>query len=271
MPRFNIISMKIDLQQINEKLDEYARCKTNLNNLKKWFLSFDNGVFAWNKYSSQIKHAGELRQITLTKRDMNVWYIVGSGGSGKTTTAKFFAEKLGYNYFVSGGGDDILDGYDSEECIILDDYRASVMRFNEFLKFIDNHTNSSISSRYFNKDISKCKLIIITSVVPPEKLYNITKADDESQDFKEPLEQLLRRIQHRVLKITESGKVLELSNYKDEIKNEITELFDMKIVFKYFGIDINKKDVSTLYSTLMNDITENKYEENFNKRQRPIF
>jgi hypothetical protein len=107
--------------------------------------------------------------------------------------------------------------------------------------------------------------------VPPEKLYNITKADDESQDFKEPLEQLLRRIQHRVLKITESGKVLELSNYKDEIKNEVTELFDMKIVFKYFGIDINKKDVSTLYSNLMNDLTENKYEENFNKRQRPIF
>lgn len=260
----------IDLQDINIKLDQYARCKINLNKLKQWFLSYDNGVSAWNKYSTQIRHAGELRQITLTKRDMNVWYIVGGGGSGKTTTAKFFAEKLGYDYFVSGGGEDILDGYDSEECIILDDYRASVMRFNEFLKFIDNHTNSSISSRYFNKDISKCKLIIITSVVPPEKLYNITKADDESQDFAEPLEQLLRRIQHRVLKI-EDNKVLELSNYKDERNNEITELFSINKVFDYFGIDINKKDESVLYSNLMNELTENTYEEKHDKRLRSIF
>ena len=56
-------------------------------------------------------------------RDMEVIFITGKAGSGKTTFAKLLAKKKGYEIFVSGSSNDILDGYEDEECIILDDLR----------------------------------------------------------------------------------------------------------------------------------------------------
>ena len=57
--------------------------------------------------------------MKIKERNLEVVYITGGSGSGKTLSAKYFAEKFGYDSFVSGSGDDFLDGYDKEECLII--------------------------------------------------------------------------------------------------------------------------------------------------------
>ena len=51
---------------------------------------------------------------------------------------------------------------------------------SELFKLTDNNTNSSVKSRYNNKDISNCKLLIITSIKAPHKLYNWQEDSEES-------------------------------------------------------------------------------------------
>ncbi len=122
-------------------------------------------------------------------RDMEVIFITGKAGSGKTTFAKLLAKKKGYEIFVSGSSNDILDGYEDEECIILDDLRKeSFSSFTDMLKLFDPFTNAKFKSRYSNK-LVMADLIIITSTKPLEDLWF-----DESEDF----EQLSRRITTRI-------------------------------------------------------------------------
>ena len=107
-------------------------------------------------------------------RNMEVIYIYGLAGSGKTSYAKKIAEERNLSIFVSGSNNDSFDGYTQEECIVLDDYRGgNHLNFSEILKLLDNFTNSKVASRYSDKDIGHCKLLIITSVFPIEQFYNM--------------------------------------------------------------------------------------------------
>ena len=119
---------------------------------------------------------------------MDVIYIWGDSGTGKTTYAKKCAEDRNLSMFISSGGSDFLDGYNGQECIILDDFRGSNAPLNVVLKLLDNNTCSSVPSRYRNKSISECKLIIITTILPMEKMFS----DVFELNF-EPLDQFKRR------------------------------------------------------------------------------
>ena len=121
-------------------------------------------------------------------RKMNVIMIHGPAGVGKTEYAKMLAEGKGFDksdIFVSSSGEDILCGYCGERCIIIDDFRNTQMSFVEFLKMTDNHTNSAVRSRYTNKNISNCKLMIVTSVYSLENLFlGFTKDEDMVQLYR---------------------------------------------------------------------------------------
>ena len=119
---------------------------------------------------------------------MNVMYLFGEAGTGKTTWAKVLAKQKGYSVFVSGSSNDPLEGYMGQECIILDDVRGSDWKINDLLKMLDNNTNSLVKSRYNNKLLNDCKLMILTSVQSIEDLYSNLKEHES-----EPIEQLKRR------------------------------------------------------------------------------
>ena len=120
-------------------------------------------------------------------RKMDVIMIYGPGGVGKTTYAKMLAETKGFSeldVFVSSSGEDILGGYRGESCIIIDDFRKEHMSFVEFLKMTDNNTNSPVRSRYVNKDISNCKLMIVTSIYSLDKLFTGNSGEDMVQLYR---------------------------------------------------------------------------------------
>lgn len=121
-------------------------------------------------------------------RNMECIFITGGSGTGKTTYAKSIASMRGYATYISSGGKNPLDNYKGEECIILDDTRSSTWSLTDFLKLTDNHTDSLVGCRYYNKSIAECKLLIVTSCKSLDEFYEqATKEDNE------PRIQLFRR------------------------------------------------------------------------------
>ena len=131
-----------------------------------------------------------------TDRDITVMFITGKGGTGKTTYAKkIMRERFGNDFCVSSASNDPWQDYLGQKGMILDDARDKVFEnFSDFLKIIDNHTSSSVASRFYNK-VFNGELIIITSSIPLNYWYR--GRNSKGMFFavdNEGFEQLYRRI-----------------------------------------------------------------------------
>lgn len=192
----------------------HVELKRKLNPLE--YLTNDNIIQRASKV--RIKYLSQLN------RDISVWYITGDSGIGKSTFAKMICEKT-YgkgNTYISSSNNDALGEYEGQKAIILDDLRGSTFAYNDLIKLIDNNTNTTVKSRYFNKYI-EAETIIITSVFPPTALYDFEKMGPDTY------EQLHRRIkknnvwidQKRNIRLTENNEILY--NMKDKLIKFINE------------------------------------------------
>lgn len=210
----------------------------------------------FDKHSALFNNMVKYRAMQIKDRCMQVIYITGASGSGKTTFAKYLADKNNYDYFISGSGADVLDGYDKEECIILDDLRADSFTKSELFKLCDNHTDSSVKSRYCNKNISNCKLLIITSIKTPKDLYNWNDINDN-----EPFKQFSRRLNDKYLCIDTNQVVLEhnmlddtcdiLLDFKPIINTIIAEKSSIAIVndvLSIFRVGLERQSLKAIDS-----------------------
>lgn len=118
-------------------------------------------------------------------RSLDVVYIYGSSGLGKTTLAKYIAQQRGLSCFIASIGTDMLDGYNGEAAIILDDIRENCgLTYDQFLRTIDNNTNARGKARFRNKNMAFCKLIIISTILPMDELMDRldpSKQEDRKQ------------------------------------------------------------------------------------------
>lgn len=133
-------------------------------------------------YKAEIDKAFQYRRDKKQKEERNqkVIFITGVSGSGKTTFAKDFAISKNLSFYVSSGSNDVLDGYQGQDVLILDDLRPSVMGLSDLLKMLDNNTNSTVKSRYHNK-LLECQFIIITSILELETFFhNVFSEEVES-------------------------------------------------------------------------------------------
>jgi hypothetical protein len=124
-----------------------------------------------------------------SKKNMNVIYIHGTTGTGKTVMSNDLAFKqAGKDFHVSGSSNDLMDGYKGQKVIILDDLKPSSINLPDLLKLLDNNTNSLIKSRYKNKHLVHCKTIIITSSLSIERFF-----EQLEESGNEDIAQLKRR------------------------------------------------------------------------------
>ena len=197
-------------------------------------------VQEYTRWKTKIDNAFSYRDVKLlneVNRVMDVIYIWGDSGTGKTTSAKKCAEDRKLSVFISSGGNDFLDGYNGQECIILDDFRGSTAPLNVILKLLDNNTCSSVPSRYRNKSISECKLIIITTILPMEKMFS-----DVFELNSEPLDQFKRRC-GLVLHFTMDEIVMSMynSNLRDYEKISVMPNFVLDSIRKNFTVEDKKE------------------------------
>lgn len=143
----------------------------------------------YDRYSRSIERAFKYRtdKIKGVSRDMNCVFITGDSGVGKTTYAKQIAQEKGYSVYISSGSNDILDDYKGQDCIILDDLRPSCLGLSDLLKMLDNHTASTVKSRYRNK-VLECRMIIITTTLDIDTFFSGVFSEE-----KETIIQLKRR------------------------------------------------------------------------------
>lgn len=116
-------------------------------------------------------------------RDIRVIFMSGSTGIGKTTFAKRYCESINADYCISSSSNDPLQDYKGEPVLIMDDLRDDSFKYHDFLKLLDNHTKSTIKSRYHNKAFIG-DLIIITSTRPINDWYFNKTPEDKHQLYR---------------------------------------------------------------------------------------
>lgn len=141
-------------------------------------------VQEFDRYKKSIDNAFAYRRDTLTglDRHMTVIYIYGPSGCGKTTYAKKLAVDKGFSCYVSSGSNDPLDGYKGQDCLILDDCRPWDYNVSDFLKLLDNNTQSTVKSRYKNKLLECQYLIVTTSLAMPAFFKQLLGSEGERLD-----------------------------------------------------------------------------------------
>ncbi|EHQ8213636.1 hypothetical protein KSO28_000519 [Listeria monocytogenes] len=130
-----------------------------------------------------------------TGRSIDVIYIYGQSGTGKTRLAKDYAEKSDSDYFFTGSSRDPFQLYEGQSTIILDELRPSTFPYNDLLKLLDPfNTRSNAPSRYFDKLLT-ADLIINTSPYSPKEFYQrIIKSDKHFDEKIDSYYQLARRL-----------------------------------------------------------------------------
>lgn len=194
----------------------------------------------YDTFKKSIQNAFEYKRLSdhSVDRQMEVIYIFGRTGSGKSTFAKYIADKRNLSVFISSGDNDIFDGYTQEKCIILDDFRGGNLSFPEILKLLDNNSNSTISSRYHNKDIGYCQLLIITSVLDLDRFYQFNCPSGN-----EPFLQLKRRcgtymeMDEDIIHVYRFDKDIQDYSFTGDCINPLNEILQSKLATPFYTDD----------------------------------
>ena len=235
------------------KILKNAAEKSTLNKILKRILDGDireynkttaiNNMLLVNhakKINEAFKVRAEYLQATQQERNTEVIFITGGSGSGKTTLAKKIATERSMAYFVSSSSNDPLDGYAQQPCVILDDIRPDSLRLPDLLKLLDNHTASTIKSRYRNKYLD-AELIILTSVLSIELFYSNVYGHEN-----EPITQLKRRCGTYIQIFPQSIVISRWDNAAMEYS--VPEVFKNDIVQQY--IPPAPKDAETVQAEI---------------------
>lgn len=184
----------------------------------------------YDKFKRAIDNAFTYRRDTLKSLDrhMNVIYIYGGSGTGKTTYAKQLAINKGLSCYISSGSNDPLDGYKGQDCLILDDIRPGDFLLSDFLKILDNDTQSTVKSRYKNK-LLECQYLIVTTSFDIPVFFDLL-LDSEGESVKQMERRCTLKIQMNTSTMTTyvyqpvSGKYKKVSI----LKNPVSEVYNKR-------------------------------------------
>lgn len=176
----------------------------------------------WAKYKTRIENGLTFyrERVYMDKdRQINVVFMSGETGVGKTSFAKQYCTQAKKSFCVSSSSNDPMQDYKGEDVLILDDLRDSDFKFTDLLKILDNHTKTTMKARYHNKAFIG-ETIIITSYRPLNDWYFDVP--------KESKEQLYRRIKtqykfyQEYIEIFEYSEELHRYEYIGKVPNVIT-------------------------------------------------
>lgn len=110
-------------------------------------------------------------QFSISWRDLQVTYIFGATGSGKTRSVM---DAYGYsNCYRVTDYKHPFDTYDGQDVIIFEEFRSS-LKHGDMLNYLDGYP-LLLPCRYFNRQACYTKVFIITNIPPDEQYYNIDK------------------------------------------------------------------------------------------------
>lgn len=178
-----------------------------------------------------------------TDRNIDVVFITGEGGTGKTFYAKKLLTSMGFDFCVSSASNDFMQDYLGQRALILDDCRDKTFRsFEDCLKFLDNHTSSSVQSRFNNK-VFNGEMIVITSATELFKWFRGHDGNGNSYNLtNEDFKQFYRRFacyvevtKDEIHVFNEIDKYGKPAGIAEVFKNELAEKTKEKQAKRDFG------------------------------------
>lgn len=126
------------------------------------------------------KESNDIRLDDIYKPDIEVHWICGPSGVGKTKKAFDICREHGYetiNMVKYENG--FWNGIGTSECAVYDEFRDSHMKPSEFINFIDYNIHPlNIKGGH---EMNRYKFIIITSVQDPEFIYMNVEGEPRKQ------------------------------------------------------------------------------------------
>lgn len=146
------------------------------------------------------------------KRDVEVTYIYGDAGLGKTS---YVYDNYGFsNVYSLSGYRNPFDEYKSEDVMLMDEFRSQI-DFSLMLRYTDGYP-IMLPARYGNKQACYTKVFIVSNIRLLKQYKEIQKEEPES------FEAFLRRI-NKVMIFTKK-KIYELTI--DQYMNDFVPLTD---------------------------------------------
>lgn len=190
-----ILNGQISAEQAKRQLTGYdfARLERKIESVAKEFA---------------LRRAQEWRQRMKEEgRRIEIIWIYGVSGRGKSKLSKDYASKLTDKYFESGSGRDPFQRYNGEETIILDELRPYVFEYSDLLKMFDPFNVEIMgASRYYDKALT-AHTIIVNSPYNPKKFYDKIHENRISDTEIDSFEQFRRRLS--VVICVSSGTIYE--------------------------------------------------------------
>lgn len=202
----------------------------------------------YDKYKSHIKNAFEYRCIMLEKqnsRNMEVVFIYGQGGTGKSSYAEELAKKRGYSFKRSASERDPLATYKGQDCFVLDDVRGNTFNFQDWMGILDNFQDRPGSSRFHDKHFTECKLLIITTTTSAEEFWKELSKERPNEDP----HQFFRRVK-TVIRMT--GEEILCKRYNEAARVFGKEFFMENDTYSKFEIhsETEAEQIEKLAQTL---------------------
>ena len=159
-----------------------------------------------SRYANKIEQAFDAQKIALYERDkhsrsLEVIFLEGAGGKGKSGFTVSFCEYMKWSYYIASDENDPMQDYASQKCLILDDLRDDCFSYSSFMRLLSTYTGTSVKSRYKNKAFTG-DTIIISSYCPLSEYYKEDEKNGKKKKYvadtsyygDDPLVQLHRRI-----------------------------------------------------------------------------
>ena len=182
----------------------------------------------YRKNAKMIKEAflrKRTKDMPIIKEIYNEWHVGGSG-TVKTYTYVQLCEDYGEDniYMLTdfeNGGLDLYVEQGAPPILFIDEFKGG-LRFGQLLNILDKYSKVQTHCRYANT-YNLWEKVYITSVFPPEELYESLVNDDKRK--RDNIQQLLRRLNTIVYHYVEDGEyktysmpASEYINYDDLIR-----------------------------------------------------
>lgn len=161
------------------------------------------------------------KKMRETNQSIEVIWIYGNSGVGKTKLAKDYATRYSDNYFITGSNRDPFQHYQGQEEIIIDELRPHTFLYSDLLKMLDPFNDDVMgASRYFDKPLT-ASTFIITSPYNPKNFFLKMIQDNKKFDWHtDSFRQLARRID---LVLCMEKDSMYFANYHEKEDNFLPE------------------------------------------------
>ncbi|WP_099975177.1 Rep family protein [Lactobacillus terrae] len=123
------------------------------------------------KELSNIKYEEWISNKIEQKEPIEIIWIYGKSGTGKTKLARNIASMNSSDSFISGSSNDPFQGYEGQSCVILDELRPTTFNYEDLLRMLDPWAYDSMTSARYKNMHLMADIIIVTTPYNPLQFY----------------------------------------------------------------------------------------------------